>query len=349
MDEMLSLNRRSSRARYVRIALAAAGVALAVFLVWRTGWASVQANLALIGWRFFGLTALYLFAEIAFVLSWRAVMEPRPGLASLPELLRIYLVGNSLNYLSPGSVAGEPVRASMLRGRLETSRAISSVTVFKHAHLLSQAFFVATGLSVALVYFDLPAPARWAAIVSLVILFGLLVLMTWALQKGSFGPIVSFLARFRPLRSRLERFREPARELDDVIRRFYAHKHVHFLVAAGWALLGWCGGLLETYLVLRMLAPGRGWETAFAVESLAMLLNNMFLFVPGRAGTAEGVRTGVFVLLGMPASTGIAYGLVRRTRELLWVLPGLLLGGRRSSPREDAEVEVAPAAEARAR
>ena len=84
-----------------------------------------------------------------------------------------------------------------------------------------------------------------------------------------------------------------------------------------------------------MLAPGRGWATAFAVESLAMLLNNMFLFVPGRAGTAEGVRTAVFVLLGMPASTGVAYGLVRRTRELLWVLPGLVLGGRRAAPAEE--------------
>ena len=68
-----------------------------------------------------------------------------------------------------------------------------------------------------------------------------------------------------------------------------------------------------------------------------MLLNNMFLFVPGRAGTAEGVRTGVFVLLGLPASTGVAYGLVRRARELIWVLPGLALIGHRPAafaPRE---------------
>jgi uncharacterized membrane protein YbhN (UPF0104 family) len=62
-----------------------------------------------------------------------------------------------------------------------------------------------------------------------------------------------------------------------------------------------------------------------------MLLNNMFLFVPGRAGTAEGVRTGVFVLLGLPASTGVAYGLVRRAREILWVLPGLAFVGHRAA------------------
>lgn len=322
------------RAGYARTALFLAGIALAFVLVWKTGWAAIQANLASIGWWFVGLTALYLVAEIAFVLGWRSVMEPKPPLSSVPDLLRIYLAGNTLNYLSPGSVAGEPVRANMLRGRMETSGAIASVTIFKHAHLLSQSLFVAVGLAVAVVYFDLPVAVRWAALASLVVLCGLLVLMTWALQKGSFAPILSFLSRFKVLASRLDRYREAARDLDAVIQRFYVHRRPHFFSAAGWCLLGWCGGLLETYIVLRLLAPGRGWETACAVESLAMVLNNMFLFVPGRAGTAEGIRAGVFVLLGLPASTGVAYGLVRRGRELLWVLPGLVFLARRPAAKK---------------
>ncbi len=327
---MPSSDQPEGRARHAsRAALLLAGIGLAVVLVWKTGWPAVQANLASIGWWFLGLTALYLLAEIAFVLGWRSVMEPHPPLSSLPGLLRIYLAGNSLNYLSPGSVAGEPVRAAMLRDRMETSRAIASVTIFKHAHLLSQAFFVAAGLAVAVVFFDLPAGARWAALASVVVLCGLLVLMTWALQKGSFSPIVAALCRFKMLAPKLTRYRDGARALDETIRRFYVHRRSDFFTAAFWCLLGWCGGLLETYIVLRLLAPGRGWETACAVESLAMLLNNMFLFVPGRAGTAEGVRTGVFVLLGLPASTGVAYGLVRRARELLWVLPGLVFLARR--------------------
>jgi uncharacterized protein (TIRG00374 family) len=322
------------RAGHARTALFLAGIALAFVLVWKTGWAAIQANLASIGWWFVGLTALYLLAEIAFILGWRSVMEPKPPLSSVPDLLRIYLAGNTLNYLSPGSVAGEPLRANMLRGRMETSGAIASVTIFKHAHLLSQSLFVAVGLAIAVVYFDLPLAVRWAALASLVVLCGLLVLMTWALQKGSFAPILSFLSRFKLLASRVDRYREAARNLDAVIQRFYVHRRPHFFSAAGWCLLGWCGGLLETYIVLRLLAPGRGWETACAVESLAMVLNNMFLFVPGRAGTAEGIRAGVFVLLGLPASTGVAYGLVRRGRELLWVLPGLVFLARRPAAKK---------------
>jgi uncharacterized protein (TIRG00374 family) len=325
---MSAKERRASRARHARVVFLLVGIALAGVLVWRTGWPAIQANLSSIGWWFFGLVALYLFAEIAFVLGWRAVMEPHPPLSSLPELLRIYLIGNTLNYLAPGSVAGEPVRISMLRHRMETPAAIASVTIFKHAHLLSQAFFVASGLGVAVVYFDLSVGVKWAALVSLGILCGLLILMTWGLQKGTFGPILTFLSRFKPLALRLAHYREGAHHLDELIRRFYARRRPHFFTAAGWCLAGWCGGLLETYIVLRLLVPGRGWETACAVEGLAMLLNNMFLFVPGRAGTAEGVRTGVFALLGMPASAGVAYSLVRRGRELLWVLPGLLTLGK---------------------
>src|SRR5262245_26870843 len=183
---MSSKERRAARARHARIVLFFAGIALAIVLVWRTGWPAIQANLASIGWWFFGLVALYLFAEIAFVLGWRAVMEPQPPLSSLPELLRIYLIGNTLNYLAPGAVAGEPVRVSMLRHRMETPAAIASVWIFKHAHLLSQAFFVATGLGVAVSYFDLSSGVRWAALASLGFLCGLLIPMTWGLQKGSF-------------------------------------------------------------------------------------------------------------------------------------------------------------------
>ena len=65
---------------------------------------------------------------------------------------------------------------------------------------------------------------------------------------------------------------------------------------------------------------------------------------------AEGVRVGIFVLLGLPAAQGAAYSVLRRGRELLWVLPGLGFlasgpGRRGLLPRPDPV--ALPAREAR--
>lgn len=328
--------------RAARSALLLAGIAGATVLLWKTGWSAVESNLASVGWTFAALVVLYLGAEIAFALGWWSVMEPRPPLSALPEILRIYLAGNSVNYLAPGSVAGEPVRARLLRDRMETSSAIASIPIFKHAHLLSQCVFVAAGVAVALAAFDLDRAARWGAAASLVLFGSFLGLLTWALRKGSLSILFDVLSRCKPLAPRLRRYRESVHAVDERIRSFYAGHASRFVAAAGWCFLGWCGGLLETYLVLRLLAPSRGWVTAYAVEALAMALNNLFLFIPGRAGTAEGVRAGVFVLLGLPAPAGVAYGLVRRGRELLWVLPGLgFLAVRRSGRPGRGEVREA--------
>ena len=134
--------------------------------------------------------------------------------------------------------------------------------------------------------------------------------------------------------------------MDADIRNFYASRRGRFVAAAGLSFLGWCGGLVETYLILRLVAPGAGWSTAFAVEAMAMALNNMFLWVPARAGSAEGVRVGVFVLFGLAAAQGAAYALARRAREFVWLVPGALyLIARQARRRPAPAVEVSIAAE----
>ena len=60
-----------------------------------------------------------------------------------------------------------------------------------------------------------------------------------------------------------------------------------------------------------------------------MVLNNILLFIPGRVGSAEGVRIGVYALVGLTAAQGTAYALVRRGRELAWLVPGFVVLLRR--------------------
>jgi uncharacterized membrane protein YbhN (UPF0104 family) len=311
------------RWRGARVALLACGVAVFVLLFWSVGWPAVASNLARIGGWFALLVLLYTLAQAVFALGWLEVFEPGPRRPGFAQLFAVYLAGDAFNYLAPGGVAGEPVKARMLPGTPGTGVAVASLTIHKHADLVSQWVFVAAGVAVAFARFQLPLAAKLAALAGVAGLGGLLVLMSWALNRGTYSPVLRGLARWKFLAERLDRFHSPARDVDDRIRSFYRRHPGRFAASAGWCFLGWCGGLVETRIALALLSPGSGWDAAFAIEALAMALNNMFLFIPGRIGSAEGIRVGIFLLLGLGAGPGAAYSLVRRGRELVWVAPGL--------------------------
>ena len=324
-DVSLDPPRRAFRGREIlRIALLLSGFALFALLFRLVGWPAIASNLARIGGWFALLVVLYAAAQAAFALGWWVIFEPsrRPGFV---RLFGVYLGGDSFNYLAPGGVAGEPLKARMLRGSASTSEAIGSLTIHKHADLAAQWIFVSLGVGAALWRFPMPLAARIVALAGVAALGALLALMTWGLRRGTYSPVLKLLARWKPLARRLDRLHAPARDLDGRIQDFYRLQRGRYAAAMGWCFLGWCGGLLETYLILRLLSPGSGWIAAFAVEALAMALNNMLLFIPARIGSAEGIRVGVFLLLGLGAGPGAAYSLARRGRELAWIVPGLLV------------------------
>jgi glycosyltransferase 2 family protein len=322
-DEVAHRDNGGTR-RGLRLSLLAVGVLLAVLLFRAVGWPAIASNLERIGAvRFFLLAALYLVTQVVSALGWWLVIQPRPAASRLPSLFAIYLAGDSLNYIAPGGVAGEPVKMRLLGRTTGMGAALASLTVHKHADLVAQCAFVTLGVAYAVLRFPMPLAARFAAIAGAAGLVGLLLLLTWAMRRGTYRPILRRLASWRPLAARLDRYQRSAGAVDAQIRDFYGAHRSRYLASVALGILGWCGGMLETYLILRLLSPAADWGTALAVEALAMALNNMLLFVPGRVGSAEGVRAAVFLLLGMPAALGVAYALVRRGRELVWVLPGL--------------------------
>jgi uncharacterized membrane protein YbhN (UPF0104 family) len=310
------------RRRGLRIALLAVGLAAGLFVFGRVGWPAVSANLARIGGWFAALAAIYTLFQLAFAIGWWVLFEPGPRRPGIAKLFAVYLAGDSFNYVAPGGVAGEPVKARMLAGVSGTRTAVASLTIHKHSDMLAQWIFIAAGVGVALARFPMPLAAKLAAIAGVVALGAGLLALTWALRRGTYSPAVKWLARWKFLARRLERLHRPAEDLDDRIRDFYSRRLGRYAASTAWCFLGWCGGLLETWIVLQLLSPGAGWDAAFAIEALAMALNNMFLLIPARIGTAEGIRVGVFLLLGFGAGPGAAYSLVRRGRELVWTIPG---------------------------
>ena len=317
----------AGRRRGLRIALFAVGLAVLAGLVAAVGWGPVAENLSRIGGWFLALTALYSLSQAAFAAGWWVLTGPRPRPVGFGELFAAYLGGDSINYFT--SVGGEPVKAELLKEKLGFSHALATVTVHRHADVFAQWLFLTAGVGIALWHFRLPPVARFAVIASLLVLGIAVFGMTWGLRRGAFRPIIGWLGRIPFVGRRLGRLEESAGRFDATVGEFYTERSASFSVAVAWCFAGWCGGLLETWIILKLLSPSSGWATAVAIESLAMVLNNILLFIPGRLGSAEGVRIGVYALVGLTAAQGAAYALVRRGRELLWLVPGFVVLLRR--------------------
>lgn len=312
--------------RHYQIGLLLAGVAVTGWILWTVGLATLASNLSMIGAWVLVFIALFGFAQLAFMVGWWVLMDSEVRVCGFLKLFGIYLAGDTINNVVPsGNLGGEPVKAYLLREELGFGRALTSIVIHKHAELVAQWILLAGGLAICLTYFELPSLIIVANTVIVGGLGGSLLLMTWVLKSGTISPMLRRLADWRPLASFLQAPQTAADALATRIRAFYEDQWQWFLVATGWCFIGYCGGLLETYLVLRIFSPAEGWRTAVAIETMVMAFNMLFVFVPARLGIAEGVRAGVFILVGLPAAEGVAYGVIRRARELAWLLPGLVV------------------------
>jgi uncharacterized protein (TIRG00374 family) len=307
----------------LRIAFAALGSLAIAILVRQAGWSAVRAYVGRIGPWFPALVALNVLMQSGFVLALRSILRTGHADQSFFRLYRIYWMGDAGNYLIPGG--GEAVKALLLSELGGGAEAAAVLTLHKQAELAAQCTFAVIGVGATVLWFHLSRAVAAAALAGTLLLLALLLLFTRALGRSPFSGILRRLARWPFLAKRFERLHAGARDADSRIAAFHAHQPGRFAAASAFCLLGYAGGLLETWLVLRLLAPAAGWPSWLAVEALPMVLNNAVLFIPGKLGGAEGIRTGVFLLIGLSASQGAAFAILRRARELAWVLPGWLL------------------------
>ena len=75
-----------------------------------------------------------------------------------------------------------------------------------------------------------------------------------------------------------------------------------------------------------------GWRIDFAdswiIEAFAQLVRAGTFFIPASIGAQESAMVLVCGIVTGDATVGLAAALVRRARELLWILAGVLFGSR---------------------
>ena len=314
-----------------------AGVALFVLLLVRIGPATLAADVRRVGARLLLLVALGGVTFAFDTLGWRFTIPKEDRRVRFRTLFAMRIAGDAVNYVTPSAaVGGELVRIGLLRRYVPGTAAIASVVLLVVTQFVSQVVFVAAGI-----VYCLPRllAGRWAALAAVPLGFLLVLLagLAWlAVRSDGFRRIDRFTRRI----AGLKRFSDAgnAEALDRAIFGAFRSRPGDLAAAVSCFLAAWSVGIVEAFLILRFLGIPVSWGTAFAIESLSVLIETAFFFVPAKAGTQEGGKVAIFAALGLSAADGFALGFVRRLREIAWASAGLATfaalerGGRSAAP-----------------
>jgi uncharacterized membrane protein YbhN (UPF0104 family) len=127
------------------------------------------------------------------------------------------------------------------------------------------------------------------------------------------------------LRVRSPRLAEALARIDDSLAAFYTREPRRLALSIGFHFAAWGLGTMEAWLILRLLDVDVSLAFATVIEAFANGIRFATFLVPASVGVLEGGYLAMFTPLGLAASTAIAFGLVRRVREVVWVVVGLVI------------------------
>lgn len=298
----------------LRYGLLAIGAAGAVWLL-STYREAIGASLQALGWT----AVLYLggsgLVHLINTWGWRTTIVERPLRVGFGALLFSRLAGEALNKTTPtASLGGEPLKAYMLIWRgVPKEKAFLSVLLSRYAMTVAQIAFILIGVGLALWL----KPGHRTLFVSFAI-FPLLVL----------GAILTATLADLGVR-KLKEPRKPERASNGKLGmwaeagKFFWNTPGALAVSVGWFLAGWAAGVVELLIATHLLGIDFSLLEALAFEGLMVSLNMATFFIPGNVGSQEGGFALLAPLFGLSPAQGVTLAVLRRLRDVVWVLLGL--------------------------
>jgi uncharacterized protein (TIRG00374 family) len=306
--------------KFVRAAFLIAGIAALAYLIARIGPDPLMASLRHLSWWQFILICLPYGAVMAVdTLGWRYAFPGNP--ASFGRMFAARTAGEAVNVVTAlGGVGGEAVKVWLLRPAVSYEESVPSVVIAKTTITIAQALFLVLGLVLAAFAIDSGGPIITSMLVLLVVEI---------LAVGGFfaAQVTGVVGRAGRLIAWAGLIKEPsyAQRLDTSLREFYGRQSGRFLASVAAHLAGWLLGVVETMVTMWALDLPVSAVTATVIEALGSAVRFATFLVPGSLGTLEGANAAAFAALGLGASAGLTFSLVRRGRQMVWIGVGLLV------------------------
>jgi hypothetical protein len=328
------------------------GFAFYFWLLKRLGLHTVAQYVRAVGLGLLLTIGLEAFARIANTLGWRVAIVQWPEGLGLARLFAARVAGEAIDYTTPSAqLGGQFVMALMVRRRLALAAGLASVVVAALAEAVGQIGFVLGALLLSARLTATVHELFWPLVGGLSLTVGLAVGFYLVQVNRPFSHLWKLAAKLDLAAVATDAIASSSEAADRLLTDFYRQHKLRLLVSCLCYLVAWSLGPLEIYLLLGFLHQPRTVEVVLLTEALGILIERATFIIPAKLVSQEGGKALILGLLGYPPSIGFAVGLLRRIKELFWVLLGLTIfgayrWGERQAPAELGKIaSAAPLAE----
>ncbi|MEI6409017.1 MAG: lysylphosphatidylglycerol synthase transmembrane domain-containing protein [Bacteroidota bacterium] len=311
-----------------KIALVAIVLLCFGFFIRATNWAGVLEAVQKVGINFLFLIFVTYLSAWTGVLGWRYCLPKDTKQVSSFQLFWIRMIGENFAILNPTSmIGGEAAKIYMLTDLgVNRRQALHSIILSRAIMIISQIFMLSLAcisfLSLSMQTFSWPH-FEWLRI-------GGGVVLMLGLAMALRGDYVRKGVKKLFLRLRLMDFYRRActflAELWLELRAFYRGNRRAMFMSFLFCCLHWIVGSLEFYFILLFLGIKTTVFKALLVDMGVIVFKTAGAFIPGQIGIEEYGNKVMLSIIGIAGDTiWITVSILRRSRQLFWIIVGLLM------------------------
>jgi len=310
--------------RHLGRVAALCGLAIAIWLVWRDHPATIFRLLQQAGAGLLVAAFAHVLPMLANAWDWRMLIRStqQPRYAAM---LKLVWIRESINGLLPVARIGGEIVSFRLLGRLgvRPPTAAASLVTDMQLTLISQLVFAFVAIGYLLEQASSGTVRAvghlvWgiAGVAPAMLLFALVQhakpfeRAARTLNHITSGKVVALVGK--------------SVRIDQSIKLIWRQTGVVVRYLFIWQTLQCAGFALEIWLALHVLGVNASFMQAFVIEALIQLVSSAAFLVPAGLGVQEGGFVLIGGLFGFDAATCLALASVRRIRDLIFYVPGLI-------------------------
>jgi uncharacterized protein (TIRG00374 family) len=300
------------------------------------GWVLSQADLnalakavSAIGWGALLVLAVYALVFTADTGVWLLTIQSfQPDLRHLARAWRVRIVGELFNVITPlAGFGGEPVKAALLKRHhgIALREGAASVILYRTVTTMALVAFLGGGFFLAMNAPAFPNTQKLVAGIGLAAL-SLGIILFYLVQRYRLTSLTGTWLSNTRLGQTLGGVLHHIHDIDERLVSFYTQDPRRLAGAFALSCLAWLLGAMEIYVTLHLLGhPVSFWE-AWIIEGAAQLVRAGTFLIPASLGAQDGALFLIGAAMTGQPTTGLALAVIRRFRELVWLIGGALVG-----------------------